>query len=49
LEINGEAHHLGYFATKQERQSAREAKRRELEEVRRTAEGRTCASVLPST
>lgn len=32
LEINGEAHHLGYFATKQERQSAREAKRRELEE-----------------
>jgi integrase len=30
LEINGEAHFLGYFATKQERQSAREAKRLEV-------------------
>jgi integrase len=32
LEIAGESFHLGYFATKAERSSAREAKRRELED-----------------
>jgi integrase len=38
LELNSEAHFLGYFATKQERQSAREAKRRELAaEIERAA------------
>jgi integrase len=39
LELNGEAHFLGYFATKQERQSAREAKRRQLEGVARSPSG----------
>jgi integrase len=43
LEVNGEAHFLGYFATKQERQSAREARRRELaQSVKPKAETITC-------
>jgi integrase len=47
LEINGEAHFLGYFATKQERSAAREAKRRELAETAEpTGRSRSCESVV---
>jgi integrase len=43
LEINGEAYFLGYFATKQERQTAREAKRRELaQSIKPKVEAVTC-------
>jgi integrase len=41
LELNGQAHYLGTFATKQERQSAREAKRRQLEETAQPPSGRS--------
>jgi integrase len=47
LEIDGEAYHLGYFATKQERSAAREAKRHELANAPEpTGEDRTCRSVV---
>jgi hypothetical protein len=47
LELNGQAYFLGYFATKQERSAAREAKRRELaENVEPTGQERTCESVV---
>jgi integrase len=49
LEVDGEAHFLGYFATKAERTAARERRRRELREeisqaARPKAETITCAA-----
>jgi integrase len=46
LEVGGESFFLGYFATKQERQAAREQKRGELGKDHRIVQGRTCASVV---